>query len=388
MTAAHLHAEKLAQAQAALNAGDLWLIAARESGERPEPGLTLVAGLEVTWEAYFLVTREAAVAILGRFDADAVPPGWTVLPYDQDVTDTLRAEVARLAPRRVLVNFAPHDPLADGLTHGMFLRLGELLPGVALSSAAAFLGRLRSVKTPAELAAIRDAVEVAEAHLAALFRNVRPGWTESQVADFLQARCREAGGEPSWGWQACPNVHIGPQSRPSHAPPGDLALAPGMLLHIDYGVRLPSGYCSDIQRTACLPRPGEGVPAAVEAAFHACWQAIEAGAQALRPGTPGFEVDAAARSRLVAQGHPEYLHALGHGLGRATHDGGTLLGPRWPRYGTSVEGLVQLDEVYTLELGTFVEGHGFVGLEEDVVVRPAGLDWLSRRQNELFVLKA
>ncbi len=383
-----LHAEKLAQAQAALAPGDLWLIAARESGERPEPGLHLVAGLDVTWEAFFLVTRDDAVAILGRFDADAVPGGWTVRPYDQDVRALLTGEVARLNPTRVLVDYAPDDPLADGLTHGLYLRLQDLLPGTELHSAAAHLGALRSVKTPTEHAAVREAVSLAEDHLASLRGTVRPGWTERQVADFLHALCREAGVEPSWGWAACPNVHIGPHGRPSHAPPGERALAPGMLLHIDYGVRLPHGYCSDIQRTAFLPRPGEGVPEVVQAAFMACWSAIEAGAQALKPGVAGHEVDAAARASLTAAGYPEYLHALGHGLGRATHDGGTLLGPRWPRYGPLPEGRVQVGEVYTMELGTFVEGYGFVGLEEDVVVREGGLEWLSRRQDTLFVLNA
>lgn len=159
-----------------------------------------------------------------------------------------------------------------------------------------------------------------------------------------------------------------------------------MLLHIDYGVRLPHGYCSDIQRTYYLPHEGEEIPAQVQRAFDACWAAIDEGAKALRPGAAGWQVDAAARAKLVSLGYPEYQHALGHGLGRATHDGGTLLGPRWPRYGQTVEGQVRGGEVYTLELGTFVDGYGFVGLEEDVMVRGDGLEWLSKRQNEVKLL--
>ena len=68
---------KRRQAQALLRDGEVWLIAARESGVRPEPALTLVAGVDVTWDSLFLLTRTEAVAIVGRFDADAVPPGWT-----------------------------------------------------------------------------------------------------------------------------------------------------------------------------------------------------------------------------------------------------------------------------------------------------------------------
>lgn len=382
-----LHDEKRLQAQALLEEGELWVIAARESGERPEPALSLLAGLNVTWDSLFLLTREDAVAILGRFDAGAVPPGWRVRPYDADLSGVLQEELARLRPERVLVNISETDPLCDGLTVGLYRRLLGWFAPHELHSAQDVLGQLRSVKTPAEQVAIAGAVEVAEDHLEAMRQAVRPGWNAQDVVRFLHERCAEVSGEPSWGWNACPNVHIGPQARPSHAPAGHHTLEPGMLLHIDYGVRLPHGYCSDIQRTYYLPRPGEGVPAEIERAFTACWQAIEAGAQRLRPGARGWQVDAAARETLTGLGYPEYQHALGHGLGRATHDGGTLLGPRWPRYGRTVEGTVRAGEVYTLELGTFVEGYGFVGLEEDVLVGEHDLTWLSRRQNELKMVE-
>ena len=387
---------KRRQAQALLGNGEVWLIAARESGVRPEPALTLVAGVDVTWDSLFLLTRSEAVAIVGRFDADAVPPGWTVHGYDADLRALLRAEVTRLGARRVLLNISEDDPLCDGLTSGLERRVrgwlapdpdrsGPDLPELKWDSAAPLLGQLRSVKTPEEHAAIREAVDLAEAHLREMAAAAHPGWRERDVAAFLHGLCRRDGAEPSWGWNACPNVHIGPDSRPSHAPPGDHALRPGDLLHIDYGVRLAHGYCSDIQRTYRLP-DGQPPAAGVQAAFRACWNAIQAGADALRPGTPGHEVDAAARAALVAAGYPEYQHALGHGLGRATHDGGTLLGPRWPRYGQTVEGPVRENEVYTLELGVMVSGHGFIGLEEDVIVRPGPPDWLSERQDDLKIL--
>lgn len=381
------HNEKRLQAQALLAPGELWVIAARESKERPEPALKLLADVNVTWDSLFLLTRSDAVAIVGRFDADAVPDGWRMRPYDADLTGVLHEELGKLQPRRVLVNFSETDPLCDGLTVGLYRRLQGWFAPHDLHSAEALLGQLRSVKTPAEQGAIREAVDVAEAHLEAMRRAIQPGWTAADAVKFMHERCAEVGGEPSWGWNSCPNVHIGPDARPSHALSlGTAPLGPGMLLHIDYGVRLPHGYCSDIQRTYYLPREGEEIPAQVQRAFDACWAAIDEGAKALRPGAAGWQVDAAARAKLVSLGYPEYQHALGHGLGRATHDGGTLLGPRWPRYGQTVEGQVREGEVYTLELGTFVDGYGFVGLEEDVMVRGDGLEWLSKRQNEVKLL--
>jgi Xaa-Pro aminopeptidase len=381
-----LHASKLLQAQKMLEPGQLWLIAARESLERPEPGLTLVVGVEATWDSFFLVTHNAATAIVGRYDADAIPAPWRVIGYDEDAGPILRSELAQLQPESVMLNYSSDDPLSDGLTHGLFLRLQEALPDVAFSSASDFLGSLRSRKTPLEQAAILEAVQRAEDDLDALENSIRIGWSERDVAYFLHDRLRADGCEPSWGWAGCPTVKIGPV-QPSHAGPTDRQIEPGLFMHIDYGARLPHGYCSDIQRVFYWPKPDEhGLPAELERAFTASWNAIEAAANALRPGVQGFEVDAAARASLTASGYPECKYAVGHGLGRATHDGGTMLAPRWPRYGSKPEGIIAEGEVYTLELGAFVEGYGYVGLEEDVVVRVDNVEWFSRRQNAIRLL--
>jgi Xaa-Pro aminopeptidase len=106
----------------------------------------------------------------------------------------------------------------------------------------------------------------------------------------------------------------------------------------------------------------------------------------LRPGVQGHEVDAAARASLVAAGYDEPMHALGHQLGRAAHDGGALLAPLWDRYGDAPRGLVEAGHVYTLEYGAQVSGRGYIGLEEDVLVTADGLEWLSTPQRELWLV--
>jgi Xaa-Pro aminopeptidase len=132
-------------------------------------------------------------------------------------------------------------------------------------------------------------------------------------------------------------------------------------------------------------RAGESVaPDEIRRAFATIVKAIEAGARALKPGVAGHQVDAAARRVIVEAGYPEYKHALGHGLGRAVHDGGTLLGPRWERYGKTPEGLVEAGNVFTLELGLDTAA-GYAGLEEDVLVTPAGCEFLSSFQRELYL---
>jgi Xaa-Pro aminopeptidase len=159
-----------------------------------------------------------------------------------------------------------------------------------------------------------------------------------------------------------------------------------VLLHTDFGV-LKDGYCSDLQRMWYLLDEGETEPPSeVVAAWDAVWASMDAGAAVLRPGVQGHEVDAAARASLVAAGYDEPMHALGHQLGRAVHDGGTLLAPLWDRYGDSPRGPVEENQVYTLEYGAPVPGRGYVALEEDVLVTADGIEWLSTPQRELWLV--
>jgi Xaa-Pro aminopeptidase len=78
------------------------------------------------------------------------------------------------------------------------------------------------------------------------------------------------------------------------------------------------------------------------------------------------------------------MHAFGHHVGRSAHDGATVLGPCWERYGTSVEGVIEAGNVFAIELGVQVEGRGYIGCEEDVLVTLKGAEYLSDPQTELW----
>ena len=141
--------------------------------------------------------------------------------------------------------------------------------------------------------------------------------------------------------------------------------------------------------SACGTSSTKGETAApedVRRAWDALWSSVDAGVGALRRGVTGWEVDAAARESLVAAGYPEPMYALGHQLGRSAHDGGTVLAPRWDRYGAAPFGLVEEGNVFTLEYGTAVPGRGYIGLEEDVLVTADGIEWLSTPQRELWLV--
>jgi Xaa-Pro aminopeptidase len=388
--------EKADQAEALLRETGLgcWLIFVRETDLHPDPGHELVVGAGVVRNSAFLFGAGGQrVAIAANFDTANIRATGVfreVIGYDDNVREPLLAALGRIDPPSIGLNYSTDDVTADGLTHGQWLLLNELLRDSPyagrLTSAAPLLSRLRGRKSPEEQRRIRRAVAITEEVFGLVSGQLRPGVSERQVADFVHAEFGRRGVVPAWPADSCPIVNAGPESEPGHAAPrDDLRVEPGQLVHLDLGARVDD-YCSDLQRTWYVRRPGESAPPeAVRRAFATVVRAIEAGAAVLRPGVRGHEVDAAARRVVVEAGYPEFKHGLGHGLGRAVHDGGTMLGPRWACYGKTTDGVVEVGNVFTLELGIMTEA-GFVGLEEDVLVSAGGCEFLSKPQREPIVV--
>jgi Xaa-Pro aminopeptidase len=389
--------EKLDQAQRLVREEGVaaWLVFVRETAATEDPSLPLLLDGGLTWVSALVVTPDRRVAVVGNYDAPAIEASgdWdAVVPYVAGIRDPLVGQLRELAPSGpIALNFSESDPMADGLTHGMWLALTALLEGTEfqgrLVSAEPVVSRLRGQKTPAELARIRAAVAAGDALFAEIARFARPGVSERAVYDHVHRLMSDRGLGFAWDAAGDPIVNSGPDSMIGHGRPSEhIRIAPGHVFHIDLGVTL-AGYSSDVQRCWYVPQAGEReAPADVARALGAVNAAIGAGAAALRPGALGHEVDACARQTVVEAGYPEYMHALGHQVGRRAHDGGAILGPQWERYGTTPSVPVREGEVYTLELGVLVEGRGYLGIEEMAVVTADGCRFLTERQTEMPLL--
>jgi Xaa-Pro dipeptidase len=374
---------------------DLWLTLVRETAQVKDPVLDLLLGFDLTWTSALLVHRSGRrVAIVGRFDGANVERLGAydeVVLYDESLKPALLAALTSLDPGTIALNYSESDPAADGLTHGLFRLLSGWLSSTPyasrLISAGDIINTLRGRKTSAEVAGIRAAVEATQAAIAELHGQLRPGMTDVEIGDFLHAFARARGYGTAWDWEYCPAVTVGPDSDFGHGMPVGLRTARGQLIHVDFGV-LRDGFAADLQRTWYLAEePGSGLPAEVAQAWDAVTGALEAGRGALQPGAIGWAVDAAARSSLVEAGYPEFMHAFGHQVGRTAHDGGTVLGPKWDRYGASIEGVVEVGNVYAIELGVVVPGRGYVSREENVLVTDNGAQYLSDPQDGVWVIE-
>ena len=394
---AKLVREKLDQAVQILNEQniDAWMTFVRETSMTPDPCLDLILGMDMVWQSAFIVTKDnQRIALVGAHDAENVKAveGYNrIIPYVQGVRQDLVNVLVELNPARLALNYSEDDVAADGLGHGLMMMLqhylGDSQVAESFISSETIVSALRGRKSPSEVKRIKEAVDKSQAIFDQVGSVIRPGKSELEIAEFAHRLLYMEGLGTAWDSAYCPAVNAGPDSPVGHGgPTAKYKVKPGMLIHMDFGVK-HDNYCADLQRMWYVRKSRtEGLPSVIQKAFNAAHKALLAGFKALKPGVEGWQVDDAARQTLVAEGYPEYQHAFGHHLGRMAHDGSTVLGPRWERYGRTPFGVVEEGNVFAIELGVAVPGYGYIGLEENVQVTAKGAKWLSEPQTDIWLI--
>jgi len=376
---------------------DAWLTFVRETTETGDPMLPIILGQPLTWQSALIITRSGnRIAIVGKYEDEAVRSSgaWNeVIPYTEGMREPLINTLKQLNPKQIAINYSLDDVKADGLSHGMHELLCQHLKDTEfvdrLISAQEIIRVVRGCKTQGEIERMRSAIATTDQIFNEVASFAKPGVAESTISHFMHTEMIKRGIESAWETAMCPIVTTGPDSMVGHGLPSEaLSVTPGCVFHLDFGVR-QNDYCSDLQRCWYVPESGETAPPqSVQHAFDAVLSAINAASAVMKPGVCGNDVDMAARSSLINAGYPEYQHATGHQIGRAAHDGGGILGPKWERYGQTPDYLLEPGQVFTVELGIEnVDGkRGYLGLEEMVVVTHDGIEWLSERQTTLPLL--
>jgi Xaa-Pro aminopeptidase len=281
-----------------------------------------------------------------------------------DETDDPYALVAgRLGP-------APVVGLADRMWAVMVLRLRAALPGSRQELASAALRGLRARKSPAEVAALREAAEAIDRVHARVPGWLRPGRTEREVAADISEAIR-AEGHVTADFAI---VGSGPNGASPHHTASDRVLQRGETIVVDIGGTMPSGYCSDCTRTYAI-----GTPAAdVSAYYQVLKDAQEAACAAVRPGVAAEAVDAAAREPISAAGYGEFfMHRTGHGIGLETHEDPYIV------TGNAEE--LQPGHAFSVEPGIY-PGPSGARIEDIVVCTPDGFDRLNKVGRDLAVV--
>jgi Xaa-Pro aminopeptidase len=388
--------EKLAQAKAILKELDIdcWLTFVRESSLNGDPILPFLVETPVTWHSAFIVTSSGAtVALVGLYDQKSIQDLKAydrVEAYVKAFKEPFLAIMRGLNPRSIAVNYSKDSEICDGLTHGMYLTLQEVLAEARMEdriiSAERIISALRQRKSAYEVENMKEAIRITENIFRSVTGFIQPGRTEKEIAEFMKGEVRKAGVTLAWEPSSCPAVFTGPDTAGAHYAPTGRVVERGHILNMDFGVRF-NGYCSDLQRTFYIRKEGEEqAPPDVQKGFDTIVRAIEASRQVLRVGNKGIDVDRVARETITSAGYEEFPHALGHQVGRFAHDGTALLGPAWEKYARKPFEPIEPGMVFTLEPRLTVPGRGIATVEEMVLVTEEGAKFISTPQVELQIV--
>ncbi|MCH8906301.1 MAG: aminopeptidase P family protein [Candidatus Heimdallarchaeota archaeon] len=367
---------------------ECWITFVRETDANPDPVQNLVIGGEIVWESAFIFFKKhefKKIAIVGNFDADAEKNKsvWDeVIDYTEGITAVLREKITELNPKNIALNYSDDDVMADGLSHGMFVKLSSILKDFAdrFMSSRNLVQKVRSRKTATEIELITSAAVLTEKINHTMTTKFTRDMTEKEIQIMFHQIMDTEGVAESWQRNSCPAVDAGPDKQFGHVGPSQYKIKNGHSLHNDFGVKL-HGYCSDIQRMWFFGKDEE-IPLELLHAFKTVREAIFKASKYIKPGVTGNSVDKVARNHVISQGYEPYQHALGHQIGTKAHDGGVLLGPLWEKYGELPNGLVEAGNIFTLELYVATKSYGMVSLEEMILVTDTGCEFIVPRQEK------
>jgi len=258
----------------------------------------------------------------------------------------------------------------ENMTVAEHTRLAAALP-CELVPASKTLTALRAVKDGEELARMRKAQRIAEAALTEIQNDLRPGATERFLAARLVFLLRAGGAEDV---SFDPIVLSGARTSMPHGVPSDKALEDGDFVTLDFGCKY-RGYCSDMTRTFALGRATEEMRAVYETVL----SAQRAGIAAARAGTPGSEIDAAARAVIADAGWgDEFCHGFGHGLGVEIHES--------PNANQSSPDPLPAGAVISAEPGIYLPGKFGVRIEDVLVLGEDGCEDITKAPKALQIL--
>lgn len=200
--------------------------------------------------------------------------------------------------------------------------LKTLFPGVAIKDCSGYIHELRTIKSPAEIALMREAGKIAvQAHID-LMKACRPGVTERELAALYEYACKKRGaGELAYYTIICTDVN----HMDLHHHDYGRTLVNGDFLVVDAG---PDLHNYDIDITVSFPANGKFTPRQKEI-YEACNAVHEACMKTYRPGLTPVQCNQEVREILINKGFnpdselmKQFGGGFGHYVGMAVHDVG------------------------------------------------------------------
>ena len=283
-----------------------------------------------------------------------------------------------LAAPQLAAGEAAWEPigLSDRLWAMHVLQLQTVLRGRKFEPASIVMRDLRQVKDADEARLLSLAAQAADRTVDAISAGRLIGRTEAEVGREIRRRLVDEGHDLA----DFAIVGSGPNSASPHHDAGDRVIGPGEPIVLDIGGTL-AGYVSDTTRTIWVAgEAGIAPDPEFVRVFELVREAQAKATEAVRPGVPAEQIDAAARGVIAAAGYGEFFnHRVGHGIGLEVHEDPYMVA------GNSTP--LAPGMAFSVEPGIYLPDRWGVRLENIVVCAAGGATVLNRSSLDLRVVR-
>lgn len=309
---------------------------------------------------HLLPSEQDAATLIARATADR-PPGFArpgtfdraqALSLLKDVLAAMGLAQARIGAELSAIPAADAPALVAAIAPARILDASPLVD------------RLRALKSPVEIALLREAGAITEAAFAALLPRIAEGATRAELGgtflDLVQQEAARRGtAAPVTAWE-----YVGFGASPWSSPGG---LARGDVVKIDVGA-VVDGYTADLARTVTLGP----APARARQVHDALLGAFQTGRAMFRPGVALRDIHAACLRAVHAAGFPSYARGhFGHGLGAS------IWSEEWPYTAADSDAVLEPGMVMAFEAPWYIDGIGGFIVEDMLLVTETGAETLA-----------
>jgi len=268
-----------------------------------------------------------------------------------DAAETAAAHLKAIGAENLRIGYEPGFLPSDAF---------RVLAQLPLVDATAMLEEMRAIKTPAELALLKQASELISDSMVATIAAADEGWTKARIIEELRQQEVRRG----LHFDYCLLTLGASHNRAS----SDQAWRAGEVLSIDSGGNF-HGYIGDLCRMGVL-----GAPDAELVDLLAEVEAVQQAAFAMvRPGVPGGDMIAAADAVRAAGPSAGFNDFFAHGMGLISHEVPFLMTNHPVAYeGVHAARALEPGMVLSVETTMLHPRRGFLKLEDTLVVTETG----------------
>lgn len=240
---------------------------------------------------------------------------------------------------------------------------------------------MSSVKTPEEIAALRESGRMLATVLQLMRTKAKAGLTPKDMSKLAQKELAILGGEPAFkGFYGYPDIIcISVNNQVQHSIPNNVPFKTGDVVNFDFGVRY-KGMVTDAGITVCI---GNKFTPDTQRLISGTEQALQDGLSVVKDGCHVGDISAAIETTLRNNKLGIVRELVGHGVGHELHED-----PEIPNYGKAGRGpVLKAGMTIAVEPITTLGGHEIFEAHDGWTLLTLDGSWSAQFEHTVLVTK-